>query len=102
QKVALVTDGRMSGASGKILAAIHVTPEALNGGQLARIVQGDVIRVDAHQGTLDVKLASEVLDSRHFAPAPAGYETGTGRELFALMRRTVGPADRGASYLFED
>jgi phosphogluconate dehydratase len=103
RKVALVTDGRMSGASGKVLAAIHVTPEAIVGGPLARVVDGDVIRIDARQGTLEVDVALEVLAARPAAQRTSrAAESGTGRELFALMRREVGPADRGASFLFED
>jgi phosphogluconate dehydratase len=102
-KVALVTDGRMSGASGKVLAAIHATPEAIDGGPLARLVDGDVVRVDAARGTLEALLAPEALAARPVAsrksPEP---ESGTGRELFGLMRRAVGPAGRGASFLFSD
>jgi phosphogluconate dehydratase len=103
RKVALVTDGRMSGASGKVLAAIHATPEAIEGGPLARIVDGDVIRIDAHAGTLEALLAPEALASRSVA-GRSSHESasGTGRELFALMRRAVGPAERGASFLFAD
>jgi len=101
QKVALVTDGRMSGASGKVLAAIHVTPEALDGGALANLVDGDLLRVDANQGLLEALVPPDVLAGRPAAPRPAGTEAGTGRELFTLMRRSVSSADRGASYLFE-
>jgi len=101
QKVALVTDGRMSGASGKVLAAIHVTPEALEGGTLSRLVDGDLLRVDAQQGVLEALVPPEVLAGRATATRPPGSDTGTGRELFSLMRRSVSPADRGASYLFE-
>ncbi len=93
-KVALVTDGRMSGASGKVPAAIHVSPEALPDGPLARIRDGDVIRLCGHDGqleALDVDLASR--DPAAPPPPPAG----TGRELFAMMRLTVDPAEAGAS-----
>jgi phosphogluconate dehydratase len=99
-KVALVTDGRMSGASGKVPAAIHVTPEAADGGPLAYVRDGDIIRVDAHKGTLEIKVAPSELMSRDRAvcrPSEAGY----GRELFGLMRRAAGPADAGACSLFE-
>lgn len=101
QKVALLTDGRMSGASGKVPAAIHVTPEAADGGPIARIREGDVIRVDAINGTFDV-----LVDAGEFAartPASAdlsGNEFGMGRELFAAFRAIAGPADHGASVLF--
>jgi phosphogluconate dehydratase len=103
RKVALVTDGRMSGASGKVLAAIHATPEAIDGGPLARLVDGDVIRVDAGRGTLEALLAAESLAARPVASrSSCESASGTGRELFGLMRRTVGPAEQGASFLFTD
>lgn len=100
-KVALVTDGRMSGASGKVPAAIHVTPEAVDGGPIAKIKDGDMIRLDAIAGTLEV-----LTDPQEFAGRPAatadleGNEFGMGRELFASFRRIAGPADQGASVLF--
>jgi phosphogluconate dehydratase len=100
-KVALVTDGRMSGASGKVPAAIHVTPEAEEGGPLAYVRDGDIIRVDAEAGALEIKVAPGELMSR--TPArqpPAGH--GYGRELFGWMRKAAGRADHGASALFED
>ncbi len=99
--VALVTDGRMSGASGKVPAAIHLTPEASEGGPIARIRDGDMIRLDAVSGTLEV-----LVDTAEFAArAPAvvdldGNEYGMGRELFAPFRRAAGTADMGASVLF--
>jgi phosphogluconate dehydratase len=95
-KVALVTDGRMSGASGKVPAAIHVSPEAACGGPLARLQDGDVVRLDAVAGTLAV-LAKE-FDSRSPVTADLsenGY--GIGRELFEVFRRNVGSADTGAA-----
>jgi phosphogluconate dehydratase len=94
-KVALVTDGRMSGASGKVPAAIHVSPEAACGGPLARLRDGDIIRLDATAGTLSV-LAPD-FDSR--TPVTADLTAngfGTGRELFEAFRRSVGPASTGA------
>ena len=97
-KVALVTDGRLSGASGKVPCAIHVTPEAANGGAIARIRDGDVIRLDAVAGRLDVLVDAAEFAAR--APASADLTAshyGTGRELFAAFRRNVGPADKGAS-----
>jgi len=103
RKVALVTDGRMSGASGKVLAAIHATPEAIDGGPLARLVDGDVIRIDAASGTLEALLAPETLAARPAAIRSSRESaSGTGRELFGLMRRTVGSAELGASFLFTD
>jgi phosphogluconate dehydratase len=98
-RVALITDGRMSGASGKIPAAIHVTPEAAAGGPIARIRDGDVIRVDATSGRLDVLVGDEQLGARPVQGAALDDAswTGTGRELFAAFRRQVGAAERGAS-----
>lgn len=92
-KVALVTDGRMSGASGKVPAAIHVTPEALGGGALALVQDGDLIRFSAHDGTLEV-----VADLAERVPAqPPEEQHGTGRELFAMMRLGASGAEQGAS-----
>ncbi|UWR14125.1 phosphogluconate dehydratase [Sulfitobacter sp. M368] len=96
QKVALVTDGRMSGASGKVPAAIHVCPEALDGGPIAKLQDGDVLRVDAVAGTLQI--LTEGVAERHAAAADlSGNQAGTGRELFAMFRNTVGGADSGAT-----
>ncbi|HWG03161.1 MAG TPA: phosphogluconate dehydratase [Trebonia sp.] len=100
-RVALVTDGRMSGASGKVPAAIHLTPEAAAGGPIAKVCDGDVIRVDASAGTLEVLVPDEQLDARGIQGAAlddAGW-TGTGRELFASFRRHVGATERGASII---
>ncbi|MEX0957360.1 MAG: phosphogluconate dehydratase [Rhizobiaceae bacterium] len=98
QKVALVTDGRMSGASGKVPAAIHVTPEALDGGVIGKIVNGDPMRIDAEAGTLEVLLPAEELDSRDITvPDLSGNESGFGRELFAGFRQRAGRADQGAA-----
>ena len=95
-KVALVTDGRMSGASGKVPAAIHVSPEAAAGGPLARLRDGDVVRLDATNGTLDVEGVD--LSTRDVAaPDLSANHFGTGRELFATFRRHVGAATDGAS-----
>ncbi|WP_296762492.1 phosphogluconate dehydratase [Sediminimonas sp.] len=94
-RVALVTDGRMSGASGKVPAAIHVSPEAGAGGALARLRDGDVIRLDARAGTLDT-LAGDLDARTPAAPDLAGNGTGVGRELFEVFRNSVGPASTGA------
>jgi len=94
-KVALVTDGRMSGASGKVPACIHVSPEAALGGPLARLRDGDVVRVDATKGTLDVLDVD--LDSREVATADLSDNGhGVGRELFEVFRQNVGLASQGA------
>ena len=98
-QVALITDGRMSGASGKIPAAIHLTPEAAAGGPIARIRNGDLITLDANAGTLEVHIDQSELQARDATGhvlTPDEW-VGTGRELFASMRAAVGPADRGAS-----
>jgi phosphogluconate dehydratase len=92
-KVALVTDGRMSGASGKVPAAIHCTPEALGGGPLARLRDGDVVRVCAATGELST---TADLASREPAADPHA-ENGTGRELFGMLRRFADGAEQGAS-----
>jgi phosphogluconate dehydratase len=92
-KVALVTDGRMSGASGKVPAAIHCTPEALGGGPLARLRDGDIVRVCAATGALST---TADLASREPAADPQA-ELGTGRELFGMMRRFADGAEQGAS-----
>ncbi len=100
-KVALVTDGRMSGASGKVPAAIHLTPEAVDGGPIARIREGDIIRLDATAGTLEVLVDHAEFDKR--APETADLTEssyGMGRELFANLRAVAGPADQGASVLY--
>ena len=97
--VALVTDGRMSGASGKVPAALHVTPEALDGGPLARLQTGDVIRLDGEAGVLEVRVDPAVLAARSVARAPDA-RPGFGREMYAHMRAAVGPADQGASSLY--
>jgi phosphogluconate dehydratase len=97
-RVALVTDGRMSGASGKVPAAIHVTPEALEGGPIGRLHDGDMIRLDAESGTLEVLVPAEELESRPISsPDLSANEHGFGRELFAGFRELAGRADHGAS-----
>ncbi len=100
-RVALLTDGRMSGASGKVPAAIHVTPEAVEGGPIARIQEGDMIRLDAVAGTLEVLVdAADMAEREPVKVDLSDNEFGMGRELFAPFRRAAGPADRGASVLF--
>ncbi|HEY1069539.1 MAG TPA: phosphogluconate dehydratase [Thermomonas sp.] len=101
QRVALLTDGRMSGASGKVLAAIHVTPEAADGGPLAKLRDGDPVRIDAEAGTLDVLVDAVEWAARDAAVLDlSGNKAGMGRELFGLMRGHVGSAEDGASPLF--
>ncbi|TDT99586.1 6-phosphogluconate dehydratase [Azorhizobium sp. AG788] len=98
QKVALVTDGRMSGASGKVPSAIHVTPEAANGGAIAKIKDGDIVRFDGVNGHLTV-----LVDEAEWAARPlaeqdlSGSHVGVGRELFAPLRAAVGSAEHGAT-----
>ena len=99
-KVALVTDGRMSGASGKVPAAIHVSPEAAAGGPLAKVRDGDVIRLDALCGTLQVLVSDPEWDARALQAMPDALRLanglGMGRELFASMRRNALVAEEGA------
>jgi phosphogluconate dehydratase len=100
-RVALVTDGRMSGASGKVPAAIHVTPEAADGGPIARIREGDMVRVDAVTGELSVLVEAGEWETREAVTADLtenGF--GMGRELFAAFRAVAGPASEGASVLY--
>ncbi|HUF55204.1 MAG TPA: dihydroxy-acid dehydratase, partial [Thermohalobaculum sp.] len=97
-RVALVTDGRMSGASGKIPAAIHMSPEAKSGGPLARVQDGDTIRLDGPAGTLEVLADPAAFAARPPAEPDLAYaEHGLGRELFAAFRAHVGPAEAGAA-----
>jgi phosphogluconate dehydratase len=96
-RVALVTDGRMSGASGKVPAAIHVTPEAANGGPIARIEDGDMIRVDAERGVLEVLVPADEFARRPCATEVTEPQFGMGRNLFAAFRASVGSAEQGAS-----
>jgi phosphogluconate dehydratase len=99
-RIALLTDGRMSGASGRVPAAIHVTPEAQAQGAIARIRDGDLIRLDATRGTLDVLVDASEFASR--APATAdlsSHHSGMGRELFGLFRQAAAEADLGAGVL---
>jgi phosphogluconate dehydratase len=95
--VALVTDGRMSGASGKVPAAIHLYPEALHGGPIARVADGDIVRVDALRGTIE-NLEPAALD-RSAATAP-NLHSGLGRELFRMFQNATDDAEQGASPLF--
>jgi phosphogluconate dehydratase len=99
-RVALLTDGRMSGASGKVPAAIHLTPEACHGGPIARVKDGDLIRIDAEKGTVDALVNEAEWAAREPATADlAAYHQGCGRELFTAFRRSVGTADTGASVI---
>ena len=96
KKVALVTDGRMSGASGKVPAAIHVCPEALDGGPIAYINDGDMLCVDAVEGTLEI-LTEGALERAPAQVDLTANQSGTGREMFEVFRSAVGPAESGAS-----
>ncbi|MBI0474769.1 phosphogluconate dehydratase [Sphingomonas sp. MA1305] len=95
-KVALVTDGRMSGASGKVPCAIHCSPEALGRGAIGKIRDGDLIRLDAEAGTLEALVDATEWDARPLAEAPPAAE-GMGRELFAMFRQLADEAEQGAS-----
>ena len=97
-KVALVTDGRMSGASGKVPSAIHVSPEAVDGGAIAKLQDGDIVRVDAVAGTLDI-LDAAILERESVKADLSANGHGTGREMFEVFRRFVGSAETGASVI---
>ena len=96
-RVALVTDGRLSGASGKVPAAIHLCPEALQGGAIARLRDGDVLSLDADAGTLQVQADGPDWQQRELAVCPETVRRGWGRELFAFMRAQASSAELGAS-----
>ena len=97
-KVALVTDGRMSGASGKVPAAIHLSPEAVGGGPIGRLQEGDVVRLDAENGVLEALVDAEVFAARDQATADlSDSHEGIGRELFAAFRKNVSTAQTGAA-----
>jgi len=97
-RVALVTDGRLSGASGKVPAAIHVTPEAADGGWIAKVRDGDIIRLDAPRGRLEVKVDPAEWAARELVQVDlAGSHAGVGRELFGAFRASVGRAETGAA-----
>ena len=100
-KVALITDGRMSGASGKVPAAIHLTPEAVAGGLIGKIRDGDVIRLDANRGVLNGLLSEAEFAAREAAPQQENSSTGVGRELFGTFRAIVSSAEEGATVVFE-
>jgi len=100
-QVGLVTDGRLSGASGKVPFAIHLTPEALCGGMLAKVQDGDIIRMDAKTGTLELKVSEEDLAAREYAdPDVVSHRYGVGRQIFAPLRKDLMGAEEGASSLF--
>nr|MBP6797195.1 phosphogluconate dehydratase [Luteimonas sp.] len=96
RRVALVTDGRLSGASGKIPAAIHLTPEAARGGPIGKLREGDLVRLDGEAGTLEALVDAVEWDSREIAPNTSHCAWDIGRDLFAFNRAMVSPADRGA------
>ncbi|HJW47586.1 MAG TPA: phosphogluconate dehydratase [Lysobacter sp.] len=101
QRIALLTDGRMSGASGKVLAAIHVSPEAADRGAIARVRDGDLIHIDADAGVMDARVDAGEWEARTpHLPSLQANRTGLGREMFALMRAQVGTAEQGACSLF--
>ena len=97
-KIALLTDGRMSGASGKVPSAIHISPEAAAGGPIAKLQDGDMICLNAVKGTLNV--LCDGFDSREAIQIDlSANEHGLGRELFSMFRKNVGNATEGASIL---
>jgi phosphogluconate dehydratase len=91
----------MSGASGKVPAAIHVYPEALDGGPLARVEDGDIVVLDAREGILSIKVKDDELAARTPAKVDlSGYHTGYGRELFGWLRRSASNPEQGASFFW--
>ncbi len=100
-KIAFVTDGRMSGASGKVPAAIHISPEAYHGGPLAKLRDGDIVRVCAQTGTLSALVEEAEWEARPLEKCPAP-SVGTGRELFAMLRRYSDPAEKGGSAMLQE
>jgi phosphogluconate dehydratase len=99
----MVTDGRMSGASGKVPAAIHLCPEALDGGLIAKVQTGDMILVDGETGELTLLVDEAVLEKRDNAIFQVnGHHQGMGRELFGFMRRNLSTAETGACSLFDE
>ena len=101
QRVALLTDGRMSGASGKVLAAIHLSPEALDAGPISRLRDGDTICIDSEAGTIHVDVDETAFAAREPVLSDSvGNSSGMGRELFGLMRSVAGSAEQGACSLF--
>ena len=100
RRVAIVTDGRMSGASGKVPSAIHLTPEAAADGTISRLRDGDIIKLDAIAGVLEAQVDAATLQSREpVKPAISDATYGVGRELFTRLREGATPADEGASIL---
>ncbi|NVJ60920.1 MAG: phosphogluconate dehydratase [Gammaproteobacteria bacterium] len=101
-KVALVTDGRMSGASGKVPAAIHLTPEAVEGGMIAKIKDGDMIRLNSESGELELLVDENELANRSSAQADIQqHQQGMGREMFSLFRKNVSSAETGATIFID-
>lgn len=100
-KIAFVTDGRMSGASGKVPSAIHISPEAYHGGPLAKLLDGDIVRVCAETGTLSALVDDAEWDARPLAKSPPAA-IGTGRELFAMLRHFSDPAEQGGSAMLKE
>ena len=102
-KVALVTDGRMSGASGKVPAAIHVTPEAVDGGLIAKVKDGDMVKLDFYTGELELLVENSELEQRKPQEIDlTDSHFGMGRELFGNLRASFSGAEQGASVLFKD
>lgn len=100
-KIAFVTDGRMSGASGKVPAAIHISPEAYHGGPLAKLRDGDIVRVCAETGILSALVEETEWEARTLEKCPSP-SIGTGRELFAMLRRYSDPAEQGGSAMLQE
>jgi phosphogluconate dehydratase len=100
-QVGLVTDGRLSGASGKVPFAIHCTPEAAAGGLLAKVENGDLIRMDARNNLLELKVDEKELAQRQAAKLTVSYQ-GQGHPIFSVLRRALSGAEQGASAIMQE
>ena len=95
-KIALITDGRMSGASGSVLTVVHISPETSQGGVISKIQNSDIIEIDAQKGTMNVKVSNDILNKRQAFISDTEDASGYGRELFKLNRSQVSSSETGA------
>jgi phosphogluconate dehydratase len=95
-KIALITDGRMSGASCSVLTVVHISPETSEGGVISKIKNSDIIEIDAQKGTMKVKVSNDILNKRQSFISDTEDTSGYGRELFKLNRSQVSSSETGA------